>query len=478
MPALKNLSAADEEYDQLGRNSEADRFNPEAVETEGDPEKMDDNKEESGDEADDVKRDQVEAEDEEALEEDSKERSQPSSGPGGEQSDSEYIDVDLADIRREVQCPICLGIIKKTRTVMECLHRFCQECIDKSMRLGNNECPTCRKHCASRRSLREDKLFDAFIATLFPNIDKFEEEELAFHQDDKARNKQIQASIARVSKQQSSAFSKKKSSGKDAAVLSRTQRSGSSSRRRRSCRSMEQDTSEPQDDDDQNNRVKDSSSDEPCALQRKRRKRSTTHPSSSAAYNNDKCAGNGTEQAHHKDIRGISPGLVSNAEILAWGRGGTRSNTRQGNNNQGANSKRNARLNRLVEYLGSLEEGNKVELDIPLKLISLDAKGLPNLLQPYLRCRPTLLVKQLCEYVARQMQLQAEEVELLVSKEEDKAIENNTSIKKMQRLKDDETLEKLKVDYLSNHGYTVVVYRPKKNRIEEVGASDPNNVHE
>lgn len=28
------------------------------------------------------------------------------------------------------------GIIRKTRTVMECLHRFCRECIDKSMRLG------------------------------------------------------------------------------------------------------------------------------------------------------------------------------------------------------------------------------------------------------------------------------------------------------------------------------------------------------
>lgn len=33
---------------------------------------------------------------------------------------------------------LCLlvGIIRKTRTVMECLHRFCRECIDKSMRLG------------------------------------------------------------------------------------------------------------------------------------------------------------------------------------------------------------------------------------------------------------------------------------------------------------------------------------------------------
>ncbi len=31
---------------------------------------------------------------------------------------------------------LCIGIIRKTRTVMECLHRFCRECIDKSMRLG------------------------------------------------------------------------------------------------------------------------------------------------------------------------------------------------------------------------------------------------------------------------------------------------------------------------------------------------------
>lgn len=66
MPSLKNFSAAEEEDDQLGLNSEAARFNPEAVEKEEDPDKMDE-KDESGDEEDDVKRDQVEAEDEEAL---------------------------------------------------------------------------------------------------------------------------------------------------------------------------------------------------------------------------------------------------------------------------------------------------------------------------------------------------------------------------------------------------------------------------
>jgi E3 ubiquitin-protein ligase RNF1/2 len=184
-------------------------------------------------------------------------------------------------------------------------------------------------------------------------------QELNFRQDDEARNKQIQASIAQVSQRQSKALVKRKSVGKGTAILSRSRRSGGGSRRRRNCRNIEQDTSEANDDDDQNKRGKDSSSDEPCERQRK--KRSATQPSSSNANNNDNCAGNGTEQTHQRDSRVISPVLVWNSELIAWGRGGTRSNTRQGNNNQGAISKRNARLKRLVEYLGSLE-GNSVEV--------------------------------------------------------------------------------------------------------------------
>ncbi|MCO5571837.1 hypothetical protein L7F22_025585 [Adiantum nelumboides] len=102
-----------------------------------------------------------------------------------------FVEVDLSDIRKDVQCPICLGIIRKTRTVMECLHRFCRECIDKSMRLGNNECPVCRTHCASRRSLRDDLNFDALIAALYPNVDSYEEEEFALREENERRNKQV-----------------------------------------------------------------------------------------------------------------------------------------------------------------------------------------------------------------------------------------------------------------------------------------------
>lgn len=40
----------------------------------------------------------------------------------------------------------------------------------------NNECPACRTHCASRRSLRDDPNYDKIIAYLYPDIDKYEEE--------------------------------------------------------------------------------------------------------------------------------------------------------------------------------------------------------------------------------------------------------------------------------------------------------------
>ncbi|ANM69943.1 RING 1A [Arabidopsis thaliana] len=398
------------------------------------------------------------------------------------------MEIDLGEIRKDVQCPICLGIIKKTRTVMECLHRFCRECIDKSMRLGNNECPACRKHCASRRSLRDDPKFDALIAALFTNIDSYEEEELAFHEDEMARNKQIQASIAQISQRQSEALVKRRSLGKEAAVLMRSPRIASGSRRRRNSRNMEQQNAseahEDDDNDDNNNRGrdKDSSSDERGTevRQKKRRKRSTSrstqHPSSSGANkNNGNCADNDTEV--YRDTKGISPGLVWNPEILAWGRGGTRSNTRHGNNTSGGSSKsvRNARVNKLVEYLRSSVDGSSVELDIHVKLVSLDTKCIPDLPQPYLCCRPTLLVKQLREFVALQIHLKTEEVELLVTRRrvgEDAAIENLPAVTpasaaaskdEMLSLEDNETLSRLKIDFISSHEqHLIIAYRKKQ----------------
>ncbi|KAG5149919.1 hypothetical protein JHK82_016800 [Glycine max] len=326
---------------------------------------------------------------------------------------SEYVFVELLEIRKEVQCPICLGIIKKTRTVMECLHRFCRECIDKSMRLGNNECPACRTHCASRRSLRDDPNYDALIAALYPNIEKYEQEELEFREEDKNRNKQIQASIAKVVQRQSEALVKRRRDT-PGSFVTRSQRNQRNVLSRRQNQGMDNQGSEDNEEENDNNEKDSSSTDERCTeLRQRRRKRRTrgrpSQPSSSTASPDGGCI------ESDMDIR-ISSRLVSKPQKLTWGRGGFRSHTRHGSGN-GSNSKssRSSRLAKLVDYLHSLNE-NTDELDVHLILLSLDKQITPSLQQPHLCCRPTLSVKHLCEYVAHQTPLLVEEVEILAVK--------------------------------------------------------------
>ncbi|XP_056171487.1 putative E3 ubiquitin-protein ligase RING1a isoform X3 [Syzygium oleosum] len=316
---------------------------------------------------------------EEEEEEDEDSQGSPSSSS---EEKPEFVYVKLSDIRKDVQCPICLGIIRKTRTVMECLHRFCRECIDKSMRLGNNECPACRTHCASRRSLRDDPNFDALIAALYPDIDKYEEEELAFHEEERNRNKQIQASIAQILQRQSEALVKRRTLGKDPAggFITRSQRNlRPSTRRRRNSRGTDHQGSEDNEDEHDSNGGKDSSSADERGTevrQRRRRKRTGVRSSLPSSSADVECPDNDLEAT--RDTRGISPGLVWNPEMLAWGRGGTRSHTRHGGVNGNNKNSKNMRLSKLVEYLKSLEEND--------------------------------------EYVAQQTPLQTEEVEILMVK--------------------------------------------------------------
>ncbi|XP_031381722.1 putative E3 ubiquitin-protein ligase RING1a isoform X1 [Punica granatum] len=410
-------------------------------------------------------------------------------GEGGEDSDgstssileekSEYVLVKLSDVRKDVQCPICLGIIRKTRTVMECLHRFCRECIDKSMRMGNNECPACRTHCASRRSLRDDPNFDALIAALYPDIDKYEEEELALHEEEKNRNKQIQASIAQIFQRQSEALVKRRTTGKDLASgfptrLQRNLRSASS-RRRRNSRGNNNQGSEDNEDENESNGVKDSGSadERGTEVRQRRRKRRRgprqRQPSSSA---DGECVENDVETG--KVGRGVSPGIVWNPEMLAWGRGGTRSHTRHGGINGSSKNSRNNRLSKLVEHLRSLEEND--ELDVHLMLISLDKQN--SLKQPYLCCRPKHSIKHLCEYIAHQTSLQVEEVEILAVKEHSNSVKHQSipnlsgerrvaldidpHSRDMQILEGEETLGRAIANHRGTEKYLILGYRQKK----------------
>eukprot|EP00897_Mesotaenium_endlicherianum_P001785 jgi/Mesen1/1634/ME000135S00626 len=134
---------------------------------------------------------------------------------------NESIMVALPDIKETMQCPICLGIIRKTRAVMECLHRFCRACINKSMRLGRNECPSCRAHCAGRRALRADPKFDALIAALYPDLDKYEHQEFSMQESDAQQNRKIQASIAGTARRQLAATLEQRCAAWDLSIVDR-----------------------------------------------------------------------------------------------------------------------------------------------------------------------------------------------------------------------------------------------------------------
>ncbi|KAM1245445.1 hypothetical protein ACFX13_037509 [Malus domestica] len=394
----------------------------------------------------------------------------------------EFVIVKLAEIRKEVQCPICLGIIRKTRTVMECLHRFCRECIDKSMRLGNNECPACRTHCASRRSLRDDPNYDSLIAAIYPDIDKYEEEELAFHEEEKARNKQIQASIAQTFRRQTEALGRKRTTAKAtaAAFMRRSRGSYRNARGRRSYRNVaEHQGSNDNEDVNGDDCGRDlSSGDERTEPRPKRSKRwrgDRYYQPSSAAANADSDDENDYEM-NKSEILGASVGRVGSSERLSWGKGGMRSHTRYGSTSGGSGKNaRNIRLSKLVEYLRNPGD-NDDELDIHLLLVSLDEQRIPSLQRPYLCCRSTLSVGQLCQYVALRTACQAEEVEIYLVKELhaefshstatniqiSKSLVLDSSKENLQLLKEEETLAELRTHNLIP-GYLILAYQKKWN---------------
>lgn len=419
-----------------------------------------------------------------------------SEGEGGSSSTSsqssdgqeEYILVKLLDIRKEVQCPICLGIIRKTRTVMECLHRFCRECIDKSMRLGNNECPACRTHCASRRSLRDDPNFDALISALYPDIDKYEEEELAFHEEEKNRNKKIQASIAETFRRQTEALGKRRPISKSAteAFMRRSDCSYRTGQRQNGyfrgrgkavCRNASPVIS---DDDEEeyangNDAGKDSSSAEEASPDRRpKRCRLMAAPRSSpagVAGNADLGYSENYDLEMNRETFHTSPLRVAGNRELAWGKGGTRSQTRHGNNS-GSNGRflKAARLAKLMEYLRNIDE-NEDKYEIHLKLLPLNEQSL-HLETPYLCCPPTISIRHIRQFIALQTSVEVEGVALYVRKNQSSIVEPSNQVEKIQSefseelqiLNAEESLAGLLASYISNGGDLELVYTADAKR--------------
>ncbi|XP_022926477.1 putative E3 ubiquitin-protein ligase RING1a isoform X1 [Cucurbita moschata] len=386
--------------------------------------------------------------------------------PSSSQGDmDEFIAVKLSDIRREVQCPICLGIIRKTRTVMECLHRFCRECIDKSMRLGNNECPACRTHCASRRSLRDDPNYDTLISVLYPDIDKYEAEELAFQEEEKARNKQIQASIAQILQRQTEALGRKRP--KPSRRLS--------SRGRKNFQNHIESLGfdENEDENDYDVSKNSSSADERMDTRTKRSRRGcpVRFSLSSSATGADGADGGGNENDYevNKESIGASTGLVGSSERLSWGKGGIRSHTRYGGTNGGTGKiSRTNRHTKLSDYVRNAENISE-ELDVHLMLVSMDENRIPALQRPFLCCRPSVTIGHLSQYVALETALTVDVVEMYMVKELQMKLNPSSSRTLMDPCKDSVQIlneqETLSMVKLKTHclacGYLLLAYQIK-----------------
>ncbi|KAL0353064.1 UNVERIFIED_CONTAM: putative E3 ubiquitin-protein ligase RING1a [Sesamum angustifolium] len=287
--------------------------------------------------------------------------------------------------------------------------------------LRNNECPACRTHCASRRSLRDDPNYDALIAALYPDIDKYEEEELAFHEEEKARNKQIQASIAQTFRRQAEALGKKRTSARvTAAAFVRRQGNNLNFRDPRNHRVPEHQGSDEEEGANGNDGSKDTSSADERSpeVKSKRHKRwrgGRTSQQSSGVNAEGGCDDNDAEA--NRELLGASVGLIGGTEILAWGRGGMRSNTRHGGLSwAGGKLSRNNRLSKLIDHLRCSNENDEV-LNISLTLVTLLEEKIPSLKRPYLCCSPRSSVRHLCQYVAMQTSMEVGEIEILIVKD-------------------------------------------------------------
>ena len=89
---------------------------------------------------------------------------------------NEVSSLPISTLNSELRCPVCLNLLRQP-VATECMHRFCASCIQKCLRLGKKECPSCRKPIATRRNLRNDNNFAALIAKLYPDLEDFEVEE-------------------------------------------------------------------------------------------------------------------------------------------------------------------------------------------------------------------------------------------------------------------------------------------------------------
>lgn len=84
-------------------------------------------------------------------------------------NDAEKITVARTILNQLIQnangfkCTICLEVMKNPVVLPECMHRFCETCVEKSLRKCKHECPNCRCKIVSRRDFRKDLMLQGIL---------------------------------------------------------------------------------------------------------------------------------------------------------------------------------------------------------------------------------------------------------------------------------------------------------------------------
>ena len=78
-------------------------------------------------------------------------------------------------IRKELECPICLRIMREPVISRSCGHVYCKECIEKYIRQDklSKKCPTCRIPITNRRHLVKEPILEHIIKTAFPDLEDY-----------------------------------------------------------------------------------------------------------------------------------------------------------------------------------------------------------------------------------------------------------------------------------------------------------------
>ena len=75
----------------------------------------------------------------------------------------------FSEVAPQLCCYLCEGPFVRPYAVMECLHRFCFDCVSKYLRIGRKDCPRCGTRLPSTRFMRPDPATELVISLICPS---------------------------------------------------------------------------------------------------------------------------------------------------------------------------------------------------------------------------------------------------------------------------------------------------------------------